>query len=239
MRTIPSGEWQLECTGEVFRELRSDREFAFLVSLARIVNALKFGVASHRAAAEDLTPAAERQRVGSTFYLAGVLHEVLEFRSAAAKRWGDLTSFRDVFATLDDSSVDEGTAEVLRRIRNRAAFHFDPAVAEKNVPQLPAEPFTFLAATGKDPFESNYELADLITFGFIFEAPTDVVRLNAGLRPFRSKLDELLLAFIRRADSVMVSRLLKLGFTILSRPDGSFRADRVDDPATATTSDDV
>lgn len=237
MPTIPTGEWQLECTGEVFQDIRTDREFAFLVSLARIVNALKFGVSSHRLAAEELTPAAERQRVGSTFYLAGVLHEVLEFKSAAAERWDDLKSFRDVFATLDDSSVDEGTADILRRIRNRAAFHFDPAVAEKNVPQLPAEPFTFLAATGKDPFESNYELADLITFGFIFAAPADAAKLNAGLRPFRSKLDELLLKFIRTADRVLVTRLLERGFTILARPDGSFRADRMDEGV--QSSDDV
>lgn len=226
MRTIPEGEWELDCTGELFGDLRNDTEFAFLVTLARIVNALKFGVDVHRSGGDERTPTLERRRVGALFYLAGVLHEVLQVRTAAEKHWGEVSGFKEVFGVLDESKVDPETAEVLRRIRNRAAFHFDTTVAVRSLPELPAEPFTFIAALGRDPMDANYELADLVTFGFIFEAPADVQQLSERLSRFRKSLDTLLGNFVRQADRFIINRLLARGFTITEVAPGTFASDR-------------
>jgi hypothetical protein len=226
MHTIPEGEWQLECTGELFADLRSDKEFAFLVTLARIVNALKFGVDVHRSGGDERTPTLERRRVGALLYLAGILHEVIQLRNAAEKQWGEVPGFKEVFGVLDESKVDSETADVLHRIRNRAAFHFDTTVAVRSLPELPAEAFTFIAALGRDPMDSNYELADLVTFGFIFEAPADVQRLSERLARFRKSLDTLLGNFVRQADRFIINRLLARGFTINEVAPGTFASDR-------------
>ena len=229
MPSTPEGEWDLTCSAEVFSSLREDREFAFLVTIARILNAVKFGVQAHREASVDLTPIAERQRVGAQLFLAGLLHEILEFRKIAATDWGDLEAYSSIFAFFDESRLDHKTVDLLHRIRNRTAFHFDATVASRALPQLPAEPFTFITAVGRDPMNSNYELADLVTFGFIFGAPADVHRLAAGLKEFRPKLDSLLMDFVKTADQFIMKRLLARGFTFEERPLGTFAADRTPD----------
>ena len=168
MEHIPTGEWQLDCSAEVFAVLRNDREFAFLVTLARVVNAIKFGVDVHRSGGDAQIPTLERRRIGAQFYLAGVLHEVLKLRDVAQKNWVNVPGFAEAFDLLDKSRVDPDMAAVLDRIRNRAAFHFDMTVAESSLSKLPVEPFTFIAGIGRDRMDANYELADLVTFGFIF-----------------------------------------------------------------------
>lgn len=228
MARIPKGEWEVTCTGEVFARVRGDPEFALLLTLARIVNAVKFGVHAHREAGEALTPLAERQRVGAQLFLSGMLHEILEFRKRAAEKWDQLDAFTAVFSSFDEQTLDDRTVELLQKIRNRAAFHFDEAVALRSLPQLPAEPFAFLVAADNDPMDSNYELADLVTFGFIFDAPTNAAKLSAGLKEFRQKLDSLLLSFVKNADQFMIRRLLALGFTIAELPHGHFAAERTD-----------
>ena len=225
---IPNGEWELVCSADVFAGLRADPEFAMLLTVARIVNAVKFGVQAHRDAGIAHTPAAERQRIGAQLLLAGLLHEVLEFQKRAGKDWGELEAFKSVFAVFNPGHLDAETVGLLDRMRNRAAFHFDAAVAARSLPKMPVEPFAFLVASGADPMQANYELADLVTFGFVFNATGNVQRLGAGLPPFRRQLDALLSAFVRNADQVIFKHLVARGFTIVERPPGSFAADRTD-----------
>jgi hypothetical protein len=228
-RQVPTGEWELVCSGEVFARMRTDEEFAFLLTLSRVLNALKFGVETHRAGGVERTPVAERRRVGAFLYLASALHETLQLKKAGEARWGKLPVFVEVFAVFDETQLDQETIRLLNRIRNRASFHFDPTLAGRALADLPDEPFAFLTATGRDPMNSNYELADLITFGFVFEAVGNVKKLAAGLNTFRPILDSLLSRFISNSDRILVRRLLAIGFEIVDRPQGSFHDDREPD----------
>ncbi len=229
-RQVPPGEWELVCSGEVFAGLRKGDEFAFLLTLSRVLNALKFGVETHRAGGTERTPVAERRRIGAFLYLASALYETLQLKKAGEAKWGKLPVFVEVFAALDEKQLDAATIELLNRIRNRASFHFDPTLAGRALSQFPDESFAFLTATGRDTMNSNYELADLITFGFIFEASGNVEKLATSLTTFRPILDSLLSSFISKADRILVRRLLALGFEIVDRPEGSFRRDREPEP---------
>ena len=228
-RQVPAGEWELVCSGELFARLRSDEEFAFLLTLSRVLNALKFGVETHRAGGIERTPVAERRRVGAFLYLASALHETLQLKKDGEPKWGQLPIFVEVFAVFNEAQLDAETIRLLNRIRNRASFHFDPTLAGRALSDLPDEPFAFLTATGRDTMNSNYELADLITFGFVFEAMGNVEKLAASLATFRPILDSLLSKFISNADRILVRRLLALGFAIVDRPEGSFHSDREPD----------
>jgi len=225
---IPDGEWELECSADQFAVLRTDKEFAFLLTLARVVNALKFGVEAY-GGAQSMSPMDERHRVGAFMYLSAVLHEVLELKKSAEKEWGDLPFFTQVFAALDENILDKKTGELLNKIRNRAAFHFDPTVAARTLPRLPAEPFVFITAIGRNRMNSNYELADIITFGFVFDAPADVDSLSKRLSEFRPRLDTLLRDFIKAVDDLVLQRLLAKGLRIVERPSGYFKSEREPD----------
>ena len=229
-KDIPTGEWELACSADVFAKLRKDEEFAFLLTLSRVLNALKFGVETHRAGGAERTPAAERRRTGAFLFLASALHETLELRKAGEAKWGKLAIFQEAFAVFDEKSLDSETQTLLNRIRNRASFHFDPTIASRALSDFPNEYFAFLAANGRDTMNGNYELADFITFGFIFEASGNVQKLAEGLVRFRPVLDSLLRSFISNADRLLVRRLLALGFEIVERPEGSFSRDRENDP---------
>lgn len=214
-RAAPEGPWRLECSGALFESLREDPEFAFLVTLARIVNALKFGVGVHPTAADARTPVVERRQVGAVLYLGGIVHEVLTLRKSSLKTWGHLPGYQAVFGVLDDALVDAEMAGWLHAMRNRAAFHFDMDIARQALSKLPAEPFTFLAAMGPHPMDGNYELADVVTFVSIFKSYANVPLLDDRFKRFRQRLDEILPAFINAADRYLVARLRELGFTIV------------------------
>ena len=78
--------------------------------------------------------------------------------------------------------------------------------------------------------DANYELADLVTFGFIFEAPANVPKMSERLSRFRAFMDALLLSFTRKADRFIINRLRARGFTITEVPSGTFAADRQPEP---------
>lgn len=221
MSAVPEGEWRLECSSAVFASLRKDPEFAFLVTLARVINALKFGAEVHPTADHARTPVVERRQVGALLYLGGIVHEVLELRKASVKNWGHLPAYQAVFSILDDAMVDKEMAKWLHAMRNRAAFHFDMDIARRTLPTFPTEPFAFIAAKGRDRMDANYELADLVTFVSIFKASANVSLLKERLTRFRQRLDAILPAFIRAADRYMMTRLLELGFTIVALPPGT------------------
>ena len=229
-RQVPEGEWELVCSGDLFATLRASEEFAFLLTLSRVLNALKFGVETHRAGGTERTPVAERRRIGSFLYLASALHETLQLKKASESKWGKFPVFVEVFDVFNEKNLDATTIELLNRIRNRASFHFDPTIAERILPQFPGESFAFLTASGRDPMNSNYELSDLITFSFIFESSANADKLAAQLATFRPALDSLLSSFISRADRTLVRRLLALGFEMVPRAGGSFRRDRESGP---------
>jgi hypothetical protein len=227
MIVIPKGEWELECSGEVFARVRDTPEFAFLVTLGRVINAVKFGIEAHRHWSDDgETPRAERQRLGSLLYLAAALHEVLELKRTVEQDAGANSAAAAVFGVFSEDKLDRQFAEDLRRIRNRGAFHFDSAVAQQSLSKFPAEPFTFITSVGVDPMDANYELADIVSVTFMFGSGADVPKLNVRLSTFKTKLDRLLLDFVSAADQYLFKRLTELGFRLLERPGGSFAVER-------------
>ncbi len=159
----PDGHWKFACSADAFAELRNDREFTFLVAISRITNALKFGMAAMNDQGKEPTPRADRQRMNAFLYVAGVLHEALEFLDKTKSEAGQ-TSYAAAKAVLDAAMNDPAIAEPLRAIRNRAAFHVDPTIASRVLPTLPAESFSFATGFGPRRLDVNNELSDLITF---------------------------------------------------------------------------
>jgi hypothetical protein len=168
----------------VFESVRADPEFAFLMTLARVVNALKFGVEVHPTAEDARTPVVERRLVGALLYLGGIVHEILELHKASMKAWGHLPGYQVVFGVLDEVRADTEMTKWLHAMRNRAAFHFDMDIAQRALPKLPPEPFTFLTATGRRTMDANYELADIVTFMSIFKTYPETRLLGQRLSRF-------------------------------------------------------
>src|SRR5205823_4767195 len=176
------------------------------------------------AVSDEVTPAADRQRMQAFMYLAAVIHEILEFRDKTVSTWSGLSAYRSVFTVVDESLVSAQASDMLHKIRNRAAFHFQADLIEKTMPTLPNEPFVMLSGHGTGRMSANYDLADLLTFGFLFGSMTDAPVAFERYQEFSAVLRPLVANFIQVADRVIFSRLIDRGCRIAERPDGTYRS---------------
>jgi len=159
----PNGLWRFACSAEVFAELQNDREFTFLLAISRITNALKFGMAAMNDQGKEPSPRSDRQRMNAFLYVAGVLHEAFEFLDHTKDEGGpDHLRVRQIRTGCSDERST--IAEPPRAIRNRAVFHFDPSVAGRVLPTLPAESFSFATGVGARRLDINNELSDAERF---------------------------------------------------------------------------
>ena len=218
---IPTGDWRLLCTAETFAALRNDKEFAFLVTLGRIINAFKFGVATMQTETA-ITPAADRQRMQAFLYVAALVHEMTQFRAKHAKTCGELTAYQDTFASLDERPIDKRTADLLSKIRNRAAFHFDLTVTQRTLPSLPDESCSFAAGSSRRRMDTNNELADIVTYMFLFGGEEEFEVLHNRFMSFYETLQDLVGDLVERMERVLFTRLRARGFRVEQLPPGGY-----------------
>ena len=169
---------------------------------------------------------ADTQPIGAFLYLSGVIYELIQFRDETRDRWSGLTAYHEVFRALDERSVDAETAQLLAKIRKRTAFHVKIDVAERVLPKVRAQPIAFMVSQGSRRTEMSYELADFVTFGFLFGHLDDLGKAHARFAEYFATLQCLVRDFLRRTDGVLLDRLRERGFRIEERPLGSYRAER-------------
>jgi hypothetical protein len=208
------------CSDDTWSALQRDKEFAFLLTMARVSNALKFGIASAYGAGEELSPAGARQGMGRFLYLTGIVHELVAFRDEHRDEWSGLTAFQQIFSVLEDIALDREVTELLNKVRNRAAFHIDPSLPGRVLPQFPNDSYSFVTGRGTRRMDSNFELADIVTFAFIFGNIDNLDAMYQRFERFRVSLNKLVSDFSRKADSVLLQRLVARGFRIEAVPDG-------------------
>ena len=212
---VPDVPWRLVCSAEQFDTLfRHDREFAFLATLARISCAIKFARAARFGAGKRKSNARARQAFGGFVQLAALMHEVLEMQRNHAAKWSGLTAWQRVFAVLDKSHLDADAAQILGAIRNRAAFHFDPTVAQQTIPRLPIEEFALLSGDGRNRMQTNSELADIMTMGFLFKHMGAPNKLYERYVRFHEVLETVAVAFCKECDYVILQRARARGLRI-------------------------
>jgi hypothetical protein len=207
----PDGHWKFSCSGDVFAELRQDREFTFLVAISRITNALKFGMAAMNDQGQESTPRADRQRMNAFLYVAGALHETFVFLERAECEAGQ-TAYIAVKRVLEAAMSDPAIAQPLAAIRNRTAFHFDPSIAGRVLPTFPAESFSFATGIGGRRLDISNELSDIVTFTFLFGSISDLPTMAAKFEHVRKTVYDLAATVVETLDDVTFSRLRQRGF---------------------------
>jgi hypothetical protein len=225
---IPNGEWRLQCPAELFGTLKEDKEFVFLVSLARLVSVVKFYIAAKDGVLGDTSPAAERQHMVAFYQLSGVLHEILEFQRKTEAEWSGLSAYQYAFRPFTGSDLDKHTRELLTAIRNRAAFHFDIHVASTQLRKLPDEEYTLASSVGRNHMALNYEISDFVTFSHMFGSLQSDGVTHARLSRFRKLTWELIDQFMQRADDVAITRLIKRGCRVVPLGEGTFAQEYAD-----------
>ena len=126
--------WDISCTKEEFKKIKSDERFLGLLPLAMVVNALCFCLEAVLDAKGGSSPSSPRTRINSFLFASSVLFEGFLLVENLGKHYKDLDSFKDGFGSLlRDKSVGKLRDSILKRARNKFVFHFDGDVAKESL----------------------------------------------------------------------------------------------------------
>ncbi|GEM_PF-3628723 len=232
----PSGNWIFVLPAQLTVGLRTDPEFAFLVTVSRVVSAMLFGIEAlnqyaqksndpPKAAGELLlaNPRGERQVFEAFLYLTSALHSAFECLDAAEPQLGHLGSFQAVRASLESPQMDDAAVELMQVVRNRAGFHFDPTIASRVVPTLPDTDMVFCMGNGPTRGGMHFTTAWLVTVDFVFgggKKTKDPDATAARLSKMITAVHDVGSSFVRVAIDQIMQRLSTMGFEVISVPPG-------------------
>ncbi len=160
--------WEYTCPEEVFQQLKSDKRFLGLLTLARVVNALRFCMARTINSRDNGTPVKKRQTINGFLFANSVLYEGF----LAVERLGQhlkdckafTTGFTPLFRHPDVQSLRE---DYLKRARNKFVFHFDKEVPEEIMDRFDLPAYKFATGIGPTSGEVYFNLADEVVINFL------------------------------------------------------------------------
>src|SRR3990172_9490337 len=114
MMESPMDGWQIVITAEKFEMLRDDRRFRLLLTLGRIINALRF---CHMAVVNENSPF-RGNRINSFLFMSAVLYEGIKVTRNLGRDFRDLDSFKTgIGALLRDKDTQDLWDTSLNRLR--------------------------------------------------------------------------------------------------------------------------
>jgi hypothetical protein len=204
-------DWYIDCDAETFAKCKNDAKFAYIVTLARSVNALNFvvGALPSRESIPIPSPANNRDRFNGYFIMCALFFEVLQLVDAMGKTFRDDALFRGGLKTL----MEDKTAKRIRRMHLHPArnnvFHFLPDhFAEKIKIQPPAQ-CLFLKARGKEKKDVYCTFADTIVIRTLVGDVPDMLGKFGVIADATKKL---ITKFVDDAETLISFHLMAWGF---------------------------
>lgn len=157
---VDSREWSVVCSKEVFESLKDNEAFVALVLLGRITNAIRFFHLIFLSVLEDETPSGKRQRLNCFLFLGPALAEGLDYASTLGRLFNDREVFSCFREFLDRSETKAYRRGIVRRIRNKMAFHFDATAMHEALNRIEFEEPRLCTGVGPTVGETYYELSD-------------------------------------------------------------------------------
>jgi hypothetical protein len=156
---------QIYGSSSALKKAKADKKFAYVVALARAINALNSAHSLMMSTTNRNTPEAMRDRMNGNFFVSGILYETLKLVRAMSGVFRDDNSFETSFRlVLKDTSALALEKMHLKSARHGAVFHFAP---DRFAEAIAKTPMTECVFTSSGPGEKrgsvHYEFADLIT----------------------------------------------------------------------------
>lgn len=142
---------------------QKDKKFAFVVALARAVNALNSAHSLMTSTMDKRTPAAQRDRMNSYFFASAILYETLDL----IEKIGCVYREEKIFQNTLHHLLKDKTFQTLKRmhlkgVRRDAVFHYDPDRFTEAIMNTGMTECVFASAIGKKKGSIHYSFADYI-----------------------------------------------------------------------------
>lgn len=215
----PQPEVQLVLDAHAFARVRQDPAFHRVLTLARIVNTIRFNEVAIVTCGEIGTPSATRQSSSATFYLGAILWEALRFADRLGEHFRDSPAFRErMVPLLKDSAVRELRAGLLDRLRNQAVYHHDDAVIPEGLELVGDGATVLLSAMGGTRRDAYYDLADIAVMQFALGGSPDVNQFAERGTAALNAVVTTALRFASAADYLIKEYAQRTGWRLRSGP---------------------
>jgi hypothetical protein len=148
-----------------FKNARADKKFAYVVALARAINALNSAHSLMTTTANRNTPDAIRDRMNAHFFVSGILYETLKLIRAMSRIFtGDQSYETSLRLVIKDASGQALEQMHLKSVRHGGVFHFLPERFAEAIAKTPITEFVFASSgLGEKRGSIHYDFADLLT----------------------------------------------------------------------------
>jgi hypothetical protein len=161
--SLKDTERQIYGNPAIFRKCRTDKKFAYVVALARAMNALNSAHSLMTSTAERNDPAAQRDRMNSYFFVPAILYETLELIRKMNPVYGKDKSFQDSLQlVLKDKTARALEQMHLKAARRDAVFHYVPDRFAEAIAKTPITECVFASILGQRKGDIHYAFADMI-----------------------------------------------------------------------------
>lgn len=218
-------EARLTCSAAQFEEIRRHPLLPTLLRLARAVNALR-ALRTAFVPSDALSLASQiRQQRNVMLHLGATLYEALGILDDLGQAFGQLPEVRlHLLPIRRSADWQDLRVNVLKPIRDTAAFHFDPDVLPRALAELSQEEFVLATSTEVDKAGRCYPLADEALIPAAFRDGRYADHQSNYMRYLN---DTLVYAgyFCRAVDAVLASVGPQLGFVAVPSGDADSSGD--------------
>lgn len=209
--------WDIACSQETFSRLKTDERFLALLTLARVINALRFCQGAALYSKDVPGPAGVRTHINSFLFAGSVLYEGFLAVEQLALHFRDLDSYRNGFGNLlKDRSIQSLRQSVFHRMRNKFVFHFDKDVAKEAFDDFQLPAYKFASGIGKKSGEMYFGLADEAVLNYLLQPAANEPdeSLKERFKKILQDTTQLMGRFVESAEYLMSDVIDNLGFTL-------------------------
>ena len=206
---------QIYGSPSALKKAKADKKFAYVVALARAVNALNSAHSLMLSTNNRNTPDAMPDRMNGHFFVSGILYETLRLiRAMSSAFTGDKSFETSLRRILRDSSGQALEQMHLKSARHGGVFHFLPDRFSDAIAKTPMSECVFASSgPGEKRGGIHYDFADLITAEMMVGKRIDDERAVNGM--FEKTLD-LVQKITDRSENFIADQLNAWGFEIRS-----------------------
>ena len=207
----PDGRWELRITASAWDAVRDDPTFQMALLLARMVDAIKFGLSGLNMVRGIDSPGADRQRAGLIIYLASTVNELLAFRKQHPGLFGSNSILTHPYSAMDAVSIPDHVKAAMGRLRNQSVFHFDPTVVQAAITHVPSQELVLVSGEGNHTLNLSYDLMDILMLASAFNLGGDLSALRQHANQLMDAALAMATAFVTTADDVVLEALVRYG----------------------------
>jgi hypothetical protein len=211
--SLKDTEQQIYGNSAVFNKCRTDRKFAYVVALARAVNALNSAHSLMMSTESRNDPAALRDRMNSYFFVSAILYETLKLLRKMSSIYGRDKSFQDSLQiVLKDKTAQALEQAHLKAARRDAVFHYLPDRFAEAIAKTPLKECVFASILGQRKGDIHYAFADMIAAGIGVGTRIDN---DVVVNDMMEKTLTLVKQFIDHSEKFIAGQLNGWGFEVL------------------------